>query len=554
MKLRPYQHEAIDRTLDALTKHQSTLVVMPTGTGKTILFAHLIDLSLPYGRCMVLAHREELISQAAEKIHAVTGIVPAIEMAEQRAELTMGVRPDIVVSSIQTQVAGRGERKRMHLFDPNDFSLVIVDEAHRSVADTYRRTLDHYRTNKNCKVVGVTATPDRGDEEALGQIFESCAYEYSISDAINDGWLVPIEQGIVYVEGLDFSKCRTTAGDLNGGDLAAQMEAEKPLHKIVASAVKASRGKCLMFAASVKHSELLTELLCRPDYAGENSANHIDGKTDRATRRKIVDDYRKGKFQYLNNCAVCTEGFDVPDIRTIVPKPTKVRSLYAQMLGRGMRPLPGIDRYETAEERKKFIAESAKPSMLVLDYVGQSGRHKLVNAVDVLGGKFSDEVTDRAKHIIAKFGELNVATALQQADIQIRDEKARRAQLAEQQRLEDAARREARKHIVATADFHIDYGDPFTQLGIRPARIYAPGGREPATQKQIGWLKWQGIPVPQGLTKVHAGQLISRRKQLEAQSVARIPEIAKQAFVPHKEDARSELLKRYPVPVASRKP
>jgi len=178
VQLRPYQEAAVEGVYEAWQTSRATLIVQPTGTGKTIVCAHVID-RLPEGRVMVLAHREELIFQAADKIQRVTGRAPDIEMAEMRADHgPLWDRARVVVSSIQTQCAGASGAPRMKRFDPADFGLVIVDEAHHATAPTYRRVVDHYRQNPDCRVLGVTATPDRHDEEALGQVFESVAYDY----------------------------------------------------------------------------------------------------------------------------------------------------------------------------------------------------------------------------------------------------------------------------------------------------------------------------------------------------------------------------------------
>jgi len=198
MILRDYQREAGNAVMDAFKDHSTALVVMPTGCGKTILFADIIARFQP-GRTMVLAHREELIFQAQHKIHAVTGLRARVEMAALRVDEGVASRQaQVIVSTIQTQVSGR-DKKRMEKFLPEDFSLVIVDECHHATSKSYRAAIDHYRTNPRLKVLGVTATPDRTDEEALGQIYETVAYDYEIIEAIQDGWLVPVQQQIIQV-------------------------------------------------------------------------------------------------------------------------------------------------------------------------------------------------------------------------------------------------------------------------------------------------------------------------------------------------------------------
>src|ERR1700744_5268068 len=224
MTLRPYQQDASDAIFREWETYDSTLAVMPTGTGKTVLFASVIARIFPR-RAMVLAHRSELIYQAADKIRAVTGLKCDIEMADRKANEHgfMGQQfgaARVVVSTIQTQCSGGDGGGRMAKFDPMRFGALIIDECHHSASSSYKRVINYYRTNPALKVLGVTATPDRADEEALGQVFQSVAYEYEIVQAVKDGWLVPIQQQMVHVAGLDFSSIHTTAGDLNSAELS----------------------------------------------------------------------------------------------------------------------------------------------------------------------------------------------------------------------------------------------------------------------------------------------------------------------------------------------
>ena len=142
-----------------------------------------------------------------------------IEMGELRAQETIWNQSPVVVSSIQTQCAGRGKWKRMKKFDPKKFGLIIIDEAHHATSESYRKVIEWYRQNPDVRILGVTATPDRADQMALGEVFDTVAYEYGIREGIEHGWLCPIRQRLVNVGSLDFSACRTTAGDLNGADL-----------------------------------------------------------------------------------------------------------------------------------------------------------------------------------------------------------------------------------------------------------------------------------------------------------------------------------------------
>jgi len=321
MQLRPYQLEAYECTLEKFETVDSALCVLATGLGKTVYAAHLINHFRETGRIMMLAHRAELIYQADNHIQEICEVESDIEMGPEWATSFAEFKSDVVISTVQTQVAGR-DGGRMTRFDPNEFSLLIIDEAHHAPAETYKRIIKYYRQNPALKVLGLTATPDRKDKKAMGQIFEEVAYAYDIRDGIDDGWLVPIEQQSVVVEGLDFSAIRTTAGDLNGKDLAEVLEFEEILHGIADPTVQLTGDrKTLVFAASVAHAERLTEIINRHK---PESARFVCGTTPKETRKIMFKDFAEKKFQYLVNVGVATEGFDDPGIECVVmARPTK---------------------------------------------------------------------------------------------------------------------------------------------------------------------------------------------------------------------------------------
>jgi superfamily II DNA or RNA helicase len=506
MNLRPYQLAAADAIFKEWQDNDSTLVVMPTGGGKTVLFADVIRRVFPR-RALVIAHREELIFQARDKIQRVTGLSADVEMGEYRADGGLFGSSRVVVSTIQTQCSGGDGGGRMSKFDPHRFGVLIIDEAHHATSPTYRRVIDYYRTNPALKVLGVTATPDRADEEALGQVFQSVAFDYEVLDAIHDGWLVPIEQQMVHVEGLDYSSIRTTAGDLNGGDLAAVMEAEKNLQQMASASLeiiqrlgahgvtRPTLPRALVFTASVKAAEMTAEIFNR--HRAEMAA-WVCGKTDRDERRKVLADFAAGKIQVVCNCGVLTEGFDDPGVEVIIMgRPTKSRSLYSQMVGRSTRPLPGVvDGPETADERKAAIAASAKPSCLVVDFVGNAGKHKLVTSADILGGKVSEEAVELAMTRALKTGgPVKMVEALDEAE----------AELQEQKRLAEAARR---ARLVATARFTTQTVDPFDVLHLDPVKPRGWDNVKQLTEKQRSLLAKQGIN-PDNLSFSQGKQLIS---------------------------------------------
>lgn len=501
MNLRDYQVAGRKSVFREWKDVDSTLVVFPTGLGKTILIADIIRCAFP-SRALVIAHREELIFQARDKISRVTKLRCDIEMGEYSAdENSLLGRAPVVVSTIQTLTSGGDGGGRMGKFDPAKFGVLIVDEAHHAAAPSYKRVLNYFQSNPKLKILGVTATPDRADEQALGQVFQTVAADYEILDAINDGWLVPIQQQMVNVQGLDFSSIRTTAGDLNGADLAAVMEAERNCHEIAGASIDIIGSKrALVFTSSVKHAEMTAEIFNRHQ---PGMAAWVCGKTDKDERRKILKDYADGNLQVVANCGVLTEGFDDPGVEVIIMgRPTKSRALYSQMVGRSTRPLPGIvDGPETPEDRREAIAASAKPSALIVDFVGNSGKHKLMTSADILGGNVSDEVVERAIIRARKAGR-----PVDMKDLLNEEEKL----LKEEKRLAEEARK---AKLVARAKYKVQEVDPFDVLQLHPVRPRGWDGGKVLTEKQRGILQNQGInpdSVPYSQARQLVGEIISR--------------------------------------------
>lgn len=511
MNPRPYQIECVERAYNELTNgSKSTLVVMSTGLGKTICFSSLIDRMLteqPGKRAMIIAHRDELIDQAQDKYFAMTGYTPAIEKASRKAGCAK-----VVVSSIQTLNAGKlcecqewvckcgnitrdkfcecgiqapssrpkecpscveGAVRRMQKFDPSDFAILVVDEGHHAPARSYKRFIRYF---DDVPRLGVTATADRYDKLALGQVFDSVAYTYGIEAAISDGWLVPIRQEFVHCKNLDFSQLHTIAGDFNQGELDTIMLSEKVLHQVVSPMIEIiGERPTLVFAVSVAHAEIMAEILNRHE---KDSAKFVYGKTLPHDRKSRVQEFREGKFQYLVNCGVFLEGFDAPNIAAIaVARPTKSRALYEQMIGRSTRtitPPLGND----PEERRAWIANSLKPDSLILDFVGNSGRHKLINAIDILGGKYSDG----AKRLARK--EANSKKNLQDLLEECEDE-IRKRELERQER--EQKEQERRKKIRAKARYSQRRVDPF-----RTGDRVAPRSKS-GTYMLFG--KYRGSPI-----------------------------------------------------------
>lgn len=490
MKARPYQQSAIENTMRLLCDTKRLLIVMPTGTGKTVVFSHLA--AQQDRRVLVIAHRDELIRQAADKLHSICVEAVGIEKAE---EVSNGER--IIVSSVQTMCKPR----RHSRFDPAEFDLVIIDEAHHALGSTYRTVVDHFMSNPDCRLVGVTATPKRHDQQAMGQIFEDVSFEYSIEDAVGDGWLVPIVQHSVQVDELDFSHVRTTAGDLNEGELERILAQEKIIHRIAAPLVKISGEKSgIVFCASVHHSRMMAEVINRYK---PHSAGFLCGETPTEERRGLIRKYSTGELQFLCQCGVLAEGFDAPNTEIVcMGRPTKSLGSYVQWLGRGTRPLPGIvdaPHLMSSDDRRNAIATSSKPHMEVIDFVGNCGRHKLITAHDVLGGKYGEQVRQYAKQTQKEEGEAqNIEQALERASDELT-------------LLEEIVERKRKEAIQAKAKFWSERVDVFSGERLKKTGGIHEQSQEPATEKQIWMLVRKmhfSAEKARNMSKRQAGKLI----------------------------------------------
>lgn len=397
--LRPYQREAADAALKQFEKVCGTIIVLPTGCGKTVVASTVIK-EWPGGNCLFLAHTQELIYQTAYRLEQELGFKPHIEMNIQGAEVdTLWQGDMVVVGTVQSMISDR----RLDKFKDHHFALIVVDECHHATSASYRKVVEYFRSlNPDLKVLGITATPNRSDGTALGLIFDTAAYTMDIGKAISEGWLTPFQQLTVIVDGLDLSTVKVTRKrkgkdqDFDDAELEAQLCDEQTLHEMATPILEEiPERQAIIFTAGVKHAHLLADVLNRHR---EDCAEAIDGTTDKSRRKDIIKAYQRGSIQYLANCAVLTEGFDAPACSAVVMgRPTKSPLLYTQCVGRGLRPLPGvIDGQETDFDRKTAIFTSAKPNCLILDFVGAS-RCGVVDCCDVLGGNFSQEVRELAR-------------------------------------------------------------------------------------------------------------------------------------------------------------
>ena len=510
--LRPYQEDSVVSIYNEwdVLNVDATLLVQATGLGKTISFAEVIrQWDASRGRILVMAHRDELIFQAVNKIADHTGERPQIEMAKFRASSEVWMsESNVIVTTVQTM----SKPRRMQRFRPEEFGLLIIDEAHHTPAASYRRVIEYF-SQDGLKVLGVTATPHRKDKKAMGAIFESCASEMNILDGIEEGWLCDINQKYVVVEGLDFSSVRTTAGDLNERDLAellggaisdeeeeAVRKQEAMIHKIVGPTIEEADGRpTLVFAVTKEHARRLTEVFNRHDGV---TAACVLAETPRDERRDIIRRFQNYDLQVLVGVGVFTEGFDAPATSCVaIARPTKSTLLYTQMIGRGTRPLPGlVDEHDNSDDRVNAILESEKPSVTVLDFVGNSGRHKLVSSADVLGGEYDLDDIAAAREAIQDGGEAsNMRDALREAEEERRREEERQAEL------------QRRLRIRAEAQYRSQTVNPFNNDSV-PDRFMG-SFRGGASDKQINFLALLGVPEEssRSFTQSQAGAVISDR-------------------------------------------
>ena len=401
-ELRPYQQQARDRIhAEWDAGHTRTLLVLPTGTGKTIVFASVAADQVRAGdRVLILAHRGELLEQAADKLQRSTGLVSAVEKAESTC-LDSWFR--VVVGSVQTlQRTARLER-----FPQDYFGTIIIDEAHHAITDGYRRILDYF---SGAKVLGVTATPDRGDMRNLGEVFDSLAFEYKLTDAIKEGYLCKIMAQTIPLQ-LDITSVTMSGGDYAVGDLGTALDPY--LEQIAAEMARRCKSrKTVVFLPLIKTSQKFRDLLNTYGFR----AAEVNGQSD--DRRQVLADFDAGKYNVLCNSMLLTEGWDCPSVDCVVVlRPTKVRSLYSQMVGRGTRLSPG------------------KTDLLLLDFLWMTDKHELCRPADLV---CEDRTVARqmTEHL-AETGcpeDIEEAAAQASEDVVAQREEALAKQLEEQRR------------------------------------------------------------------------------------------------------------------------
>ncbi len=453
---------------------------MPTGCGKTICFASVIEHEIQDGsRALVLAHRGELLTQAAEKLRDACGIESALKKA---GSSSLGSCFPVTVGSVQSL----GRVERLSRFPEDYFKTIVVDEAHHALSDTYQRVLGHF---PEANVLGVTATPDRGDKKKLSEYFDSEAYDYPMSRAVRENYLVPIRAQMIPLQ-LDIKDVGISSGDYAAGEIGSALEPY--LEQIAREMVHYCQGrKTVVFLPLIQTSRRFCHIL---NEAGLRACEVNGESRDRA---EILAAFEKGDYDVLCNSMLLTEGWDCPAVDCVVVlRPTKIRSLYQQMVGRGMRLSP----------------ETGKDHLLLLDFLWLTEQHDLCRPSSLVSP--DENIAEKLDVLLAADDrQHDLIEAEQQAERQILEE--RESALA----LQLASMRGRKRRQVDPLQYALSIAaeDLVNYVPIYPWEKGRP------TQKQLEFLERRGISSGAVTCAGQANMMIDRliRRQEEGLSTPR---------------------------------
>jgi superfamily II DNA or RNA helicase len=463
--LRDYQNETVEKIFKAFEVHPTTLLEYATGLGKTRVAVEVTRRLLPK-RTLFLTDREELVWQVRDA-YLSQDIDCEVEKAELFASSSLFTQAPVVIATVQTLKSGKVDTKRLKRFRPKEFKLAIYDECHSSVSIGNKAIVDYLMEgNPELRVLGLTATPDRLDKVSLGCIFKSQADKKDILFGIENGWLVEPVPRVVTLGAPDISHVRVTRkGDFNESDLAAVLEQEEPVQGLIQPTLESMFGlaektlcdkhpsewreilekqgtplRTIVFTVSVKQAEMACNGFNRvwPGIAG-----WVCGETLKDSRKDLFRAFKSGDVYILCNVGVTTQGYDNPNVGMIViARPTMSRLLFAQMIGRGTRPLKGItDNLEAAASRLCRITLSAKPYCKVMDFACVTGKHKLVTVGDLLAGGSSPEAVQRAMEKATKSKEpMKVKDIIAEEELKLQKEIEARRLAEEAKKVELVAR------------------------------------------------------------------------------------------------------------------
>jgi superfamily II DNA or RNA helicase len=512
---RAYQNEAIKKVIEEWDSGTvATLLEMAVGLGKTVVFSWVARIRP--GRCLFLAHRTELIKQARDKLIDINpDDVVEIDQGECRASARMdnGIGGRLVVASKDTLC----REKRLLRFSPDAFDTLVIDEAHRAVRKnkTYWAIIERFAAppigKGTAKLLFVTATVRRADEEALGGIVQSVAYRRTIMEGIDDGYLVPIRTQQLVIDSIDVDMrgvkmTRNDLGelDISPGDLARMAKSEKyilqlaqPLFEIANKDPQKPKS-AVVFMPSVWAAQKVSDVLNSRFRAG--CADCVSGNMT-GDRAKILRNFNRGKTQFLINCDVLTEGWDCDRVDIVVPRLTASTGKLTQMVGRGTRPLDGcVDIWQTPELRRAAIASSPKTHLLVLDPCGVTDNVKLVSTADIFSGNYTP-------------AEIMLAKANAKTSGRPINEELKRAK--EQKRIEAE---EKLKNVKVMVNYHLNATDLFTHFGLKPITKWCPPqfAGKMATPGQTRLIESRGVKMAENITFYEAKKLIEGIVQRES--------------------------------------
>lgn len=476
MELRPYQTQAVEAIKEQWNSgFKKTLLVLPTGTGKTVVFSKVVEGEVADGsKALILAHRGELLEQASDKLKVASGLDSALEKAESTS---VGSDLKVTVASIQTL----SQEKRLTKFPKDYFKTIVVDEAHHAMSDSYQRVLQYF---DGANVLGVTATPDRADQKNLGKFFNSKAFEYSMHQAVKDGFLCPVKAQMIPLE-LDINNVGVSNGDYAVGEIGSALEPY--LNQIALEMLNYCKGrKTVVFLPLVKTSQKFCDLL------NVHGLNAVEVNGNSPDRDEILKAFEKGEYDVLCNSMLLTEGWDCPSVDTVVVlRPTKVRSLYQQMVGRGMRLSPG------------------KKELLLLDFLWMTERHDLCRPSALISK--DENIAKRIDKMVMDNGNgVDLMEAVDIAEKNVIEE--REAALAR----ELAAMKKRKRQFVDPLEYALSISAE-DLANYEPTFAWEMG---PVTDKQKSYLERMGILTDNVTCSGHACMIINKLRTRQDENLA----------------------------------
>ncbi len=499
-ELRAYQAEDYAAVLAAHVDHQIVLGRAATGLGKAVLLAALAAHYAKAGRVMVLVDRKKLVAQLATTIAWFTGVRPGIEMGDQSANNGGGTvaADQIIVSTVQSQYSGSEGQERFRKFKPNGVSCLLLDETELFLAKRARSVVDYYVANADLRVCGVTATPMRGDGQAMANLFSHVAFDRDVVWGLHNGYLVPASQAFVRVS-LDLSTAKVVKNDAgetdySDDDLAERITNEQTLIELAKGIIHvAGDRRSIVVCPNVASAKAVANYL---ETERTGCAKCIYGQLDDTEREDVFDGHQRGEFQFLTSCQMLTTGYDDPGCSAVfVCRPTKSKRLYQQIIGRVLRPARDIacdlGQIDTAEQRCAAVASSVKPRALVVNMVGISAKTRDMTITDILGTAKPDEVVERAKELQAEDETLDTEEALAQAEQQIEaeqavawDEAEAASESLDASDIEDEYERRMRKRVAVQASVDVEYREDLGG-GHAGGGTWSPTDAVPASHRAV---------------------------------------------------------------------